>query len=459
MMQTFIPFLQIFLLLLIGGTALALILLPEATLGLLISLALPLSTFLSVILVLLYTLTGIPLSFAALLIGHLTITAALIFLIYKRSSVLMDLERPSALPKIQKSPIEKIVLTAAAILITTVGIYSFSHAILLPTAQFDSLTNWTMRSKISFTDQRMAFDPTEVRGMAKPQYPFLLHSLQIMANQGQPTWSDTAANALTYLLSLSSFAALFLMVRKLRGTVQSLVSIAAIVTIPLLGMHLAQGYADIHLLQYLLLSLACLGLWTESTHARKHRWLVLSGIFVSASVWTKSEGLVFGLLPWIFTVAILCGRNRAVWKTAYPAIVVTVVLSALWPIFAWTRGLSLTPHSSDTLLQFHPEALKEALLGLFGRGSFGITWYALALLIPSVVIAGWNNHAGVQRRLLPLLAWGGMIFAAVCVIYLATPNVRFLLNGESYYRQMMMPAAMLILAVSLALKAPQKADY
>ncbi len=458
MMQSFIPFLQIFLLLLIGGTALALVLLPEATLGLLISLALPLSTFLSVILVLLYTLAGIPLSFAALLIGHLTITAALIFLIYKRSSVLMDLERPTALPKIQKSPIEKIVLTAAAVLITTVGIYSFSHAILLPTAQFDSLTNWTMRSKISFTDQRMAFDPTEVRGMAKPQYPFLLHSLQIMANQGQPAWSDTAANAMTYLLSLSSFAALFLMIRKLRGTVQSLVSVAAIVTIPLLSMHLAQGYADIHLLQYLLLSLGCLGMWMESTHARKSRWLVLSGVFVAASVWTKSEGLVFGLVPWLLTLTLLCGRNRTAWKAACPAIIVALMLSAVWPMFAFLKGLSLTPHSSDTLLQFHPEALMTALIGLFGRGSFGIVWYALITLVPVLIITGRKNHPDVKRSLLPLLAWGSVMFAEICVIYLATPNVRFLLNGESYYRQMMMPAAMLILACSVILRF-RKADY
>ncbi len=459
MMQTFIPFLQIFLLLLIGGAALALILLPEATLGLLISLALPLSAFQSAILVLLYTTAGIPLSFATLLIGHLLVIAGLILCIYKRSSILMDLERPSSIPKISRPNIEKIILAASAILITCVGIYSFSHAVLLPTAQFDSLTNWTMRSKISFEDQRIAFDPTEVRGMAKPQYPFLLHSLQITANQGQPSWNDTGANAMTYLLSLSSFTALFLIIRKLRGTVQSLVSLTAILTIPLLSMHLAQGYADIHLLQYVLLSLACLGMWMESTHARKSRWLVLSGIFVAASVWTKSEGLVFGLLPWLLTVALVCGKNRASWKAACPAIIVALVLSIPWPIFAWLKEISLTPHSSDTIMQLHPEALTEAILGLFGRGSFGITWYALALLVPTIVIAGWKHHPNVERSLLPLLAWGSIMFTLVCVIYLATPNVRFLLNGESYYRQMMIPTAMLILACSLILQRFRKADY
>lgn len=457
MMQTFIPFLQIFLLLLIGGTALALVLLPEATLGLLISLALPLSAFLSAILVLLYTAANIPLSFATLLIGHLLVIAGLIFCIYKRSSVLMDLERPSSTPKISRSNIEKFILAASAILIASVGIYSFSHAVLLPTAQFDSLTNWTMRSKISFDDKHMAFDPTEVRGMAKPQYPFLLHSLQITSNQGQPAWSDTAANAMPYLLSVTSFAALFLMIRKLRGTVQSAVATMSIIMIPLLSMHLAQGYGDISLLQYLLLSLACLGMWMDSTHARKNRWLVLSGIFVVASVWTKSEGLVFGLAPWCLTVALLCGKNRASWKAASPAIIVALALSVPWPIFAWLKGLSLTPHSSDTIVQLHPEALTEAILGLFGRGSFGITWYALALLVPTVLIAGWKRHANIERSLLPLLAWGSVMFVEICVIYLATPNVRFLLNGESYYRQMMLPAAMLILALSVALKAPKKA--
>lgn len=458
-MHTLISCVQIFLLLLIGGTTVALILLPEATLGLLISLALPLSTFFTAVLVLLYTSTGIPLSFVSLLVGHLALIASLIFFIYKRPTMLMDLERSQSGKKKPSSMHEKIILTTCVAILLAVGVFSFTHAVLLPTSQFDSLTNWTMRSKISFEDQAIAFDATEVRGMAKPQYPVLLHSLQILANQGQPVWNDTAANTMTYLLSISSFIALFLMIKKLRGVMQSVVTITSIVAIPLASIHLAQGYGDIHLLQYFLLSMACLGLWKESSHTRKDRWLVLSGVFVAASVWTKSEGLIFGLVPWLLTVGLVCRLNQTSWKAAYPGVITALVLSAPWPLFAWMNGLSLTPHSSDTMLQFHPEAVKTALMGLFGRGSFGIIWYGLVILVPTLIITCFKKHRSVQPSQLPLLAWGGVMFLEICVIYLATPNVRFLLNGESYYRQMMIPAGMLILGCSLLLQRCERKDY
>ena len=454
MMQSFIPFLEITLLLVIGGTALALLLLPRATMTLAIALGLPLGTFLNALIFFDYTVLGIPLTQFSIFAGHLLSLGVLILLIYKRPTLLMDLERPEKTMNPPRERIEKIVIAGALVLITMTIVYSVIHALILPTTQYDSLTNWTMRSRISYEDQRMAFDPTEDRGMAKPQYPFLFHALQITANQGQPEWNDTAANGILYLLSLSTFCALFLMIRKLRGTAQALFAIAAVLSIPLISIHTAQGYADLNLLQYVALSLVCLGMWVESNHERKNRWLVLSGVFVAASVWTKSEGLVFGLLPWLVVIALLCGIGKDAKKTALPAVLVALALAAPWPVFAWLQELSLTPHSSDTMLQFHSEAIREALLAVFGRGSFGVTWYALLILVPTLIVASIKKHPGVACRQAPLLFWGILMTAEILFIYLCTPNVRFLLNAESFYRQMMIPAAMLILACSMCVVFP-----
>ena len=423
-----------------------------------ILLSLPLGAFLNVLLVFSFTVTGIPLTVVTIFMGHIIIICVLILLIYKRPQLLMDLERPAKnLPK-KNSRVEKIVLGVSIILLAMTLVYSFVHAIMLPTAQYDSATNWTMRSEISFYDHSIAFDPTEIRGMAKPQYPFLFHALQISANEGQKHWNDTAANGILYLLSLGTFGAIFLKIRKLRGTVHALATIAALFSIPLLSLHLAQGYGDLNLLQFLLLSVSCLGLWIESTHARKNRWLILSAVFVAASVWTKSEGSLFGLLPWLLTVALVCGRNPHTWKGARTALILAVLLSIPWPLFAALKGLSLTPHSSDTMIRLHPEGFAEALRGIFSRGSFGLTWYSLGFLIPLLTYAGWKHHPDLQRRNLPLLAWGTVMLTEVLFIYLATPNVRFLLNAESFYRQMMIPAAMLILASTMVLhfrRSPQ----
>lgn len=449
-------FLRTTVLLLIEGAALAAVLLPSGSWMLPLAMSLPLAAFVNVLLVFIFTIAGVPLSTVTILGGHLIVTAAAVITVYRKPALLMDQTRPA---REMPGRNAKIVVGLAGLLIAMNAVYSFSHAVLLPSNQYDSATNWTMRSEISFVDQKIAFDPDESRGMAKPQYPFLFHAIQITANQSLTAWSDTAANSILYLLSICTFCSLYILIKRLRGTAHSAVTIASLVGIPLVGLHLAQGYGDLNLVQYLLLALACLGLWIEEDDRRSARWLMLSGIFISAAVWTKSEGSVFGLAPWILVIALLCFRDRTRLKAAIAAVTVSVALSIPWPIFAWAKDLSLTPHSSDTMVGFHPEGVSEALLGLFSRGSFGIDWYALLILIPALVVFARKKDPATEPRQLPLFLIGGIVFAQVLFIYLCTPNVRYLLNAESYYRQMMVPAALLLLACALILKSPKKDSY
>lgn len=445
-MDSFFAFLRITILLLIEGAAIAVFMLPSGSWLLPVALGLPVAAFVNVLVVFLLTILGIPLSQITLLGVHLLLTAGIIILVVRKDRWVMDVDRTKekVMPRMQK------MLFGASLLLIAINlVYSFSHAVLLPTVQYDSATNWTMRSQISFYDRSIAFDPTEIRGMAKPQYPFLFHALQITANQGQDAWNDTAANAILYILSLGTFGALFLMIKRLRGGTHAAATVAAIVSIPLFGLHLAQGYGDLNLAQYLLLSLCSLGLWLQAPKGKNWKWLLLSAMFVTACVWTKSEGVLFGLAPWILILALVVFRSRSLRKPMKWPIISAITLAAPWPIFAWAKGLSLTPHSSDTMIGLRSEGVQEAFLGLFSRGSFGIVWYALALLIPVLLVAFKRRDQHSERSLSPTLLWGLILFIEVLFIYLMTPNVRFLLNAESYYRQMMIPAAMLILAISL----------
>lgn len=437
------------LILMIEGAAIAALLLPAGTWLLPLWLSLPIAALVNVLLVFIYTVAGIPLSAGSLLGGHLLVLAAAVILIFRKPPLVLD--QADRLPE-RKTRTGMAVTICALVLLGMNAVYSFSHAVMLPSNQYDSATNWTMRSQISFYDKAIAFDADEERGMAKPQYPFLFHALQITANQSLPHWSDATANAILLLLSVCTFCGIFSLVRSIRGTQHALLTVTALVGLPILGLHLAQGYGDLNLVQYLLLSTACLARWIESADRRRNRWLILSGIFVAASVWTKSEGILFGLGAWLFTVAIICGRNSTTWNDARNAMIAAVAIAMPWPIFASVKGLSLTPHSSDTMIAFHSEGLREAFAGLFSRGSFGITWYALALLVPAILVFGQLKDPHVERRQRPILLLGLLALAGFLFVYLFTPNVRFLLNAESYYRQMMLPGALLILGCSLCLK-------
>jgi len=438
-MTEFFAFLSVLALLITEGSLLSRRLLKTGW-PLNIALALPLAAFLNVIITFIWTVFGIPLTPLSLLGPHLIFT----FLLTAGIRIPPKPEMNNPVPKNSLNPFHKILISVSVLTLSIVAVFSFVHAVMLPTFQYDSATNWTMRSQISFVDQHIAFDPTENRGMAKPQYPFLFHALQITANQGQTRWNDTAANLILLLLSLGSFAAVGLIFSRLRGWFMALIIIALTVGIPLLSLHLAQGYADINLTQFLLLSLACLAVWLESEASG--RWLLMSAVFAASAVWTKSEGIIFGLLPWLLIVAFLYKKRTAVRREALVAAASAIALSLPWQLFAWIKGLSLTPHSSDMMIGFHPEGVGEAFLGLYSRGSFGIIWYVIPVFIGLILLLRFKKDSRIESRQLPLLVWSGIIFLSVLFIYLWTPNVRFLLNAESYYRQMMVPAAMLMLS-------------
>ncbi|MBP9774100.1 MAG: hypothetical protein KBD00_05775 [Candidatus Peribacteraceae bacterium] len=444
------------ILLIEGWLIAALILSPRERL-LCTAFALPIAALSNALLMALFTLISISLTAISLLIIHAILIGVLGFFTMKRKHT--HLETHIMHPSHDKISRWKLLLFIPSILIIfSTSIYSFSHAVLLPTFQFDSLTNWTMRSQISFYDQKIAFDDTEARGMAKPQYPFLFHGLQLAINQGQSVWNDRIANTITWLLSVSTFAALWLLIRRNRGKFVATVAIASLFSIPLFSLHTAQGYADIVLAQYFLLALATIAMAIDDHQSSsKKYWLILSALFVSASVWTKSEGFFYGLFPWLIVIAGLLTTKIIERKTAIISSVFALLLSATWPMFALLKQLRLTPHSSDTVFGFHPEALRELWPALFGRGSFGISFFVsiAAILLLSINRKSMND----RKKVLLLLLWGIILFAAILFTYLFTPNARYLMNAEAFYRQMMMVPALWIVASGFLIKNDHKANY
>jgi hypothetical protein len=410
----------------------------------------------NVLLVWLFTVLRIPLIAATLLPAHVLV----MLLAYRLQwSMRSEGALPSPTLSFLSSLRSPLVIVSTALL-TVAVIYGVSHSVLLPTFQYDSATNWTMRSEISFYDEAIAFDREETRGMAKPQYPVLFHMLQLTASLGQPAWNDTAANTVLELLSIGTFAGVYFILRRRRSSGQSLLTIALIAGIPLVGVHLGQGYGDLNLLQYLLLSLVCLA---ESADTgidghlpRSRRWLWLSAVFILAAVWTKSEGWFFGLLPWTLLLAFHAWRQPHLRRTTAMALVGVVILSLPWYVLLHTQQLNLTPHGTDTMFKFHAEGVPEVLHGLFTRGSFGPLWYCLPIVTALIVILARKRDPLIKRRHVASMIWGWLVFLEVLFIYLCTPNIVFLMNAESFYRQMMIPGALIILGCSLCIDWKQK---
>lgn len=414
------------------------------------ALALPLASLLNFFLLYKYAVLGITLRFIPFLLGHILIIGLLLCFIQYQKRFLQN--GPSPIIATTSPWIAPTWIRGCCIILLSISfIFSAAHTFFIPTVQFDSFTNWTMRSRISYEDQAMAFDTTEQRGMAKPQYPFLMHGLQILVQQGSHSWSDRAGNIIIYFLILSGLTCIFLLIRLLRGTSTALVTITILTGIPLLHMHLIPGYGDIPLLLWL-----CIGLISMALYADNHnvRWLILSGLCVIMGCFTKLEGLQTGVLPFLLLL-VLFMKQRPVERIRIAIVGAgSIVLAALFPIFLLSKGLPLSPHGTDFALEVSTKAIALIPSAMFASGSFGIIWYAILLMLAFIGFA-WKKHfAALDRRKLWTLTWGLFVSAEFVFLYTCTSNAQFLINQESFFRQMLIPAALLIVGFAVVLKKP-----
>src|SRR3989344_4895111 len=136
--------------------------------------------------------------------------------------------------------------------------------------------------------------------------------------------------------------------------------------------------------------------------------------------------------------------------------ILAIALAIPYPIFLLMKGMSLTPHASDSSLSFHADAIGTALSGLFTGGSMGIVWYAIPFATLILLMMHRKKDPRIDASALRLGLWGLFALALILFTYIFTPNAGFLASGESYYRQLMIPAAMLTLWCCLLWNRAQK---
>lgn len=405
------------------------------------ALALPLAALINALLFLLLTVLRIPLVAFSLWIGHLCVFLALALIVHFFPAPHDDARapvRPWTLPPSLR--LFCLFILGSALL------YGFFHSSVLPPFQYDSFTNWLMRSKLSWLEQHLVFDnafPHEA--IRKPFYPFLVHGFHILANTGQETWRDGMAGFMTFLLSTSLLASAFLLLKRTVGFSLALLTVTVIVSIPLFAMHMGEGYADHLLAEQALVSLAA---FVCAERGCLRRGILLSGLLAAAAVWTKAEGLFFVFLPWLLLVLLAVSLKRLRAFDGVSAVLVSLVVAGLWPLFVLLKGFAFTPHgSSDFTIGWHPEAFPAMLRVFFAGGSFGPFWAMFLIALCTLFLA--------ERRRLPwsLFLPGILSLATVIGIYAFTSNVTYLLNGESFDRQLLTPAALLIVPVVLAFAA------
>ncbi len=438
--MTLLLFLLSAVLLWIEGWLVAGFFVPRSMKALRCALALPLGAFWNTFVLFDLTVITLPLSALILFCCHAFSILVLFFLHTWMKREPKEVPAPST--DISLHSWKSIVLgLVCAFIIGSAFISSTVHGVLLPTFHYDSATNWIVRSKVSWTEQRLAFDnkpPHEL--LLKPNYPFLLHGLHLQGNLGQSKWSDRAANAMSFLVSWSAILVMGLLIVRLKNRRTAVLAIGLLLSIPFFAVHMGQGYAD-HLLA-LFAGLSLLSFFAQ--RAWGGRWILLSGTFAAACVWTKTEGLPFVFAPWLVLLAAewMLHREKRLWLSG----IFGMLLAAPWPIFALILGLGLTPHASDASLGFQQGIGAAMVSSFFVAASFGIASYAFLAACFLGIVSLPGAVDGFIHRHLPLL-FGGLSLLAVLIVYGLTPNVEYLLNAQSFDRQLLTPAVLLLLAL------------
>jgi hypothetical protein len=421
----------------------------------------PLGVFLHALLTFLCTIVAFPITLPILALLHAGLLILLSLLARRSLSPPASSPAPAPASLLKHLPPipRKILVVLLLLSLTVKGFYGLSHALLLPTFYYDSLSQWNLRSRISYEDRAIAFDQDERRGMSKPQYPILLHALQIFPMLLEGRWVDRIANASIFLFCVTSFLALALFLGGVGGSALALLSGSLLLMVPLNAFHLGQAYADLPLLLTVLLSALLLAEFAQHHHISS---LVVSALLAATSAWVKLEGLYFGVLPWLLLLALLSflrkgqarpndpvriGRRRGgVLLAASP-----ILLGFLWVLFLLLRGLPLSAHPGDFLLSWHSDAIGAILLRLFTYGSFGIVPFLLLTLLVPLLFIVRRTWAHVLPELL-IVAWGILTTIETFLLYLLTPTVQFLLNDQTFHRTMLLPLSLLLLGTLLLLQ-------
>lgn len=373
--------------------------------------------------------------FTALTIGgmHALLVVAL-FLSSRRSADGGPRAREHAIVAIPRTPFTRMIVAAGVASLVVVALSSAFYAVVLPTYYWDSFMNWQMRAAQMLQARSLLFE-----GVAKPQYPVLLHSLQMLPALFAG-WNDRTANAMTFLLSCTSLTSLALLIRRSYGTMVSVLALALLTAVPLAIVHLRQGYGDIHVATYLLLSAFLLERFVRE---RKLPLLVLSLLFVVAASWTKLEGLTVGVLSWALLAAYDAWSSRS-WSRAMRFTPLLLSVALLWPALILFKGLSLSPEGAA--LGLHPEALPLYADQVLLRGSFGVYGFVLPALTAAFLIAERRKFFASSNA---LTLYGLLTLAFVSGVYLCTAEVKGIIDQNSFSRTMLIPVLLLTLALTL----------
>ncbi len=316
---------------------------------------------------------------------------------------------------------------------------------------WDHWAVWGFKAKIYFLHQRIPFERfaefATVWGNWDYPHHVPLMEAWIMLNLGY--WNDQLPRVIYPMFLIGLMLCVFYYCRRYIPRTMSLMAAFWVISLPGLQSRAVGAIPEPILLFYYIVSLALLFRWMET----KDRTLfVLSAVFAGLMVWTKNEGIIYGLMNWLVLGIFLYKEKKGLHPARafiiYPLIALAVTAPHL--ISKFVLGLSnihintanLSPSSLLHNFQHLPAAVYFLFFYFVFFAYFNVIWVAFLIVWIRSLMLKRPFYQGSYLFFLIALHMLLIIF-----LRLIDPNIFYLLDAMS--RLLLAPAVLAVLHIFL----------
>lgn len=289
---------------------------------------------------------------------------------------------------------------------------------LTPSYLDDTLSNWNLRAKVFFYEQRFTLELPQGTNPELSSYPPAVSLLKTTLVTIAGEWSEPLVNSVHILWYLAVLTLLFSALRRFLPLSWSLLGLYIFVGLPLPLLHGTNAYAEMFVAAHILAALILLLAAARSDGKDAAALLRIAALFGALLAFTKNEGfLLYGgafavLYGWMIVRAQPAMRRRAV----IDGIIAAAVIILPWLLFKWSNDLSFGNAKSITglLLSFEPLVLHALWINLFFEGN----WLLLFPLF--LVVVFLERKTALQWPVSLLSAFLTLTFFGQMALYLFT---------------------------------------
>ncbi len=255
--------------------------------------------------------------------------------------------------------------------------FVISESMLRPVFSWDTWFNWSAGAKFFFYEKGFLLDPASEFYFASVYRQFLGHPLHTPLLQ---VWFALCVGgfdeALVTMWSPLYFIALVgvfhLALKKETSPLYGLVCAFFLASAPLITYHAIDAYSDLPLAFYFLASAVSFRRYLK---LGDRRYLMLSGLLIGISVFTKNEGLFFFIATGTALFIYLLKEKRPFLGDIFAFLVPFLIFAAPWLIFKTVSGIGFGHSGAGSGLEWlsDPKYAEGA-----GRGlHFEVIWIAI----------------------------------------------------------------------------------